>query len=178
MIAFSCCHFVLNHEKYVISDYLFSIFIFVVMCSNLFSCSLDLVRVYDGNEAVKRRQYRIVSIPKHAPVQVLLVRIIDCILRWLFCIIRPHHMHSVHKMHIYCYRWSSMVCMSVWPSVGHICEAFKNWLRCRLGTDSSKEPCIRGGQQEIIEWIHLQLREVTSQRFGHIWVSCTKMVDW
>ena len=39
----------------------------------MLNCTLDLVRVYDGNEALRRRQYRIVSIPKHAPVQVLLV---------------------------------------------------------------------------------------------------------
>lgn len=39
----------------------------------LYCFFLDLVRVYDGNEAVRQRHYRIVSAPKNAPVQVLLV---------------------------------------------------------------------------------------------------------
>lgn len=37
----------------------------------------DVVRVYDGNSSFKRRQYRTVSVPKHAPVEVLLVRYLD-----------------------------------------------------------------------------------------------------
>jgi len=44
------------------------------MTVNVLLLYIDLVRVYDGNEAFKRRQYRTVSVPKHAPVQLLLVR--------------------------------------------------------------------------------------------------------
>jgi len=34
---------------------------------------VELVHVYDGNGSLRRRQFRIVAVPKHAPAQHLLV---------------------------------------------------------------------------------------------------------
>jgi len=36
-------------------------------------CLAELVHVYDGNGSLRRRQFRTVSVPKHAPAQALLV---------------------------------------------------------------------------------------------------------
>jgi len=53
------------------------IYIIFVFCSILyFLCrrmNAEVVRVYDGNGSLKRRQHRTVTVPKHAPAQVLLV---------------------------------------------------------------------------------------------------------